>query len=790
MRFFFKIAITCALLGSFQLATSQTMYKIDASDPNIQYTGRIDDSNPNNVAFSFPGVSIKAKFQGTAIDAVIKEYGSGGATTTNYFNVIIDGGTPVKLKLSRTQTIYELARDLSNGEHTIELFKLTESSVGKVEFQGFQLESGKTLLAPDPLPAKKIEFIGNSITCGYGNEAKYTQAQLATISGFNSKNENNYNAWGAVTARNLGVQYSCVAYSGRGLYMNNTGSTTNTIPLIYDNIIADEPAKKWNTQKYVPNVIVINLGTNDFAAEAGASKTVDRTKFVDTYISFIEQLKSYYPNVTIICAVGVMMSDWYPVGAQHWTRIQEHVQAVTKHFNGNKVHYFKMEPQAEKNGYGEDWHPSAVTHLEMAAQLTDFINNLPPDTWDNCTDCYTPVSNGKVANWEGNKKAAVALTFDDWSPGHSKIVIPELKNRNLVGTFYVCPGWYPDWASIKTAAGNGNEIGNHSKTHVADYINNLQSEVNDAKNTIETNVPSQKVYTYAYPFGTFNAALIERLKTTGHIASRGVSGPNTKSNSYNFATTEDDYYNINAYGMKTSTTINNFTTPINNVIKGGGLLIYLYHSVNSATVIDNGYEPVSEANFQEQLNTIVSFQDQIWVTTFANAVKYHREANCASLQEIEAPNNNRWVINLTHTLPDKETYNYPLTVMLKMNGLNYNKVTQNSNQLPYTTFNDTIMFKAVPDGGNIILEINGSSITASTSYGNEPIVIVTPENISISSENQISTINLINMQGTTISAQKVQNKSVTIPITSLPKGVYLAKIIYAGKQPEVVRFIK
>jgi len=127
---------------------------------------------------------------------------------------------------------------------------------------------------------------------------------------------------------------------------------------------------------------------------------------------------------------------------------------------------------------------------------------------------------------------------------------------------------------------------------------------------------------------------------------------------------------------------------------------------------------------------------------------------------------------------------------LKMNGLNYNKVTQNSNQLPYTTFNDTIMFKAVPDGGNIILEINGSSITASTSYGNEPIVIVTPENISISSENQISTINLINMQGTTISAQKVQNKSVTIPITSLPKGVYLAKIIYAGKQPEVVRFIK
>jgi len=382
-------------MQAFQMtAFSQIMHAISASDPNIQYTGRIDNANPDNIGFTYPGVSIKAKFQGAAIDAIIKEYGSGGATTTNYFNVIIDGVVMKKLQLSRTQTVYELARGLSDGEHTVELFKLTESNVGKVEFQGFQLETGKTLVAPDPLPARKIEFIGNSMTCGYGNEVSLTALQLETIQGFNSVNENNYKAWGAITARNLNAQYSCVAYSGRGLYMNNNGTTTGVMPSVYDRTFPDNATPQWDRTKYTPNVIVINLGTNDFSAEAFASKTVNRTAFVNSYISFINKLRDYYPDATVVCAVGVMMSDYFPVGAQHWTRIKEYVKAVRDHFNtngDNKVHYFEMSSQLAP--YGEDWHPSANTHVDMATRLTQFINSLSPSIWDAPASLAGPVSN-------------------------------------------------------------------------------------------------------------------------------------------------------------------------------------------------------------------------------------------------------------------------------------------------------------------------------------------------------------------------------------------------------------
>lgn len=351
----------------------QNMITIHASDPNIQYSGRIDDSNPDNVMFAYPGVSIKAKFEGSQIDAVLTEYGYGGSTTTNYLNVIINGAEPTVLQLNSQQTNYTLATGLDNGVHTIELFKRTESNVGNVAFGGFKLIEGNTLLSPDALPDRKIEFIGNSITCGYGNESSANPP----VSGFTSVNENNYMAWGAVAARTLEAQYSCIAYSGRGLMQNNNGTTNGVLPQIYNQVIADQPSPTWNTNRYSPDVIVINLGTNDFAAETSNSAYyVNETSFVNAYINFIDQLRSYYPCASIICCVGVMMSDYYPSGANQWTRIQSYVSSVRDHFNSqgdDKVYYLMLEPQQAP--YGEDWHPTTATDQIMANTLIEFINS-------------------------------------------------------------------------------------------------------------------------------------------------------------------------------------------------------------------------------------------------------------------------------------------------------------------------------------------------------------------------------------------------------------------------------
>ncbi len=40
--------------------------------------------------------------------------------------------------------------------------------MGYIDFRDLHLETSDALLTPDELPSRKIEFIGNSITCGSG----------------------------------------------------------------------------------------------------------------------------------------------------------------------------------------------------------------------------------------------------------------------------------------------------------------------------------------------------------------------------------------------------------------------------------------------------------------------------------------------------------------------------------------------------------------------------------------------------------------------------------------------
>jgi peptidoglycan/xylan/chitin deacetylase (PgdA/CDA1 family)/lysophospholipase L1-like esterase len=772
---------------------AQTMVQVNASDPNIQYVGRVNNTDPNNVVFAFPGVSIKAKFQGTAINAIVVEGGSGGSSTTNYFNVIIDGGTPTVLKLSTAQTVYVLATGLTDVTHTVELYKRTETSVGKVTFKGFQVVSGKTLVTPDPLPSRKIMFIGNSITCGYGNES----SSNPPVNGFTSVNENNYKAWGAVTARNLNAQYHSISYSGRGLYRNNSGSQVGTAPTFFDQTIADDASQTWDHSKYVPDVVVLNLGTNDFAAEvASAAYTVDQTTFTTAYLNFISKIRTDYPNAKIFCTVGVMMSDYYPAGGLHWTRIQNYVQSVvtTKNNAGDtNVFYYMMDPQSPP--YGEDWHPTAATDVIMATGITNFINSKV--TWTSCpgsvnlgndlnlntttfpvtlnsnsttgtgvtykwykdgilisgaasstyqitsktgaaaiykverdsatcvlqdqmeiTSVLVPV--GEICKWDNNKKAAVALTFDDWTPGQSPIVVPELKARNLVATFNIFTSNITDWTSVNTAANNGNEIANHTKTHVyANGSSMYATEVLSPKTIIETNVPSQKVYSFAYPFGSFDDNLIAYLQSSGHVGARGVY-PSTGNYSYNFAPTINDYYKILTTTIDASLTTSAFTTQIQNIITGGGFLTYMYHSVNSATITDNVYNTISQTALQAQLDALVTYKNTVWITTFGQALKYHREARCATLGEVQPADGIQWVVKLTDTLSDNATFNQPLSIRLKMNSIKYDQISQNGNAVTIDyQANDTIMFHAIPDGGNIVLKASsGIAMSASATPTN------------------------------------------------------------------------
>ncbi len=360
------------LLGVHTIKAAGTYIKAD--DPLIQYIGRIDYSNPKQPSYSFPGISIKAKFNGTTITAVIKDFGSGGASTTNYYNVLIDDIVTFKLQVNSSDTLYTLATGLSMGDHTVELIKRTESSVGKSSFLGFVIP-GLSLISLPSLPTYKIEFIGDSWTCGYGNEISTNTPNT----GFHSIYEDNGRAWGYTVAKKFNAQYYATAISGRGLYRNNTGTTNGVLPNEFNKIFPGQSLPLWNFNNYIPDLVVIHLGTNDFYPETwGTPNMLDSALYVDKYIAFINTLRTNYGASTkIVCAFGNSKSDWYPTNLKHLTRWRNYVTAVVNYFNSNSDNkVYKYELNIQNAPYGEDWHPTIITHNQMANQIAPFIESI------------------------------------------------------------------------------------------------------------------------------------------------------------------------------------------------------------------------------------------------------------------------------------------------------------------------------------------------------------------------------------------------------------------------------
>lgn len=354
--------------GSDAGTVQPTTYTPD--DPRIQYTGRIDFSGPAP-RFSAPGVSIKARFSGTSIHLLLRDLAAGDLQKTNYYNVLIDDQPPVRLQVRGAVTEYELASGLGPGEHTVEFFKRTEGNVGASELLGLRVHG--TLLEPPARPARRLEFIGDSITCGYGNGVSILPPPLGNPdTGFSAINQDYSQAYGARVARALSAQGVATCQSGRGVYRNADGSTQGTLPQLYRRTLLEQPQYLWDTQRYTPDVIVINLGTNDFI-----QGVPDSAAFQAAYRSFVSQLRSHYPNARILCVVGPMLNDYYPPGQFQWTRIQQYVRQMVEGLNAQgdeRVHYFALTPQPDI--YGEDWHPTSAAHEVSANELTAEIRRL------------------------------------------------------------------------------------------------------------------------------------------------------------------------------------------------------------------------------------------------------------------------------------------------------------------------------------------------------------------------------------------------------------------------------
>jgi Carbohydrate esterase 2 N-terminal/GDSL-like Lipase/Acylhydrolase family len=334
---------------------TQNSTLIDADEPGIEYVGRFDFTNPKKVIFDWAGVYIIAKFEGTSCSIRLDD-------EKNEYAVTIDEYAPKLLKADGSN-VYEVASGLHGSiSHTIMIQKRTEPLVGKGIFMGFVLDKGKKLLPSPQRPERRIEFIGNSMTSGYGVEGKNHDCH------FSIETENACMSYASIAARALKADYSLVSYSGRGV-VRNYGDKNKTsavpMPYLYNRTCFYDSTNKWNFGSWLPQAVVINLGTNDFSTQPYPDKKV----FEDAYNKLINRVRRLYPEVTIFCICGPMIQE------PCLTYIKEVVEQQQKKETRDKDVYFIEIKRSIMNEFdwGCDWHPNVQGSSKIANVITPFI---------------------------------------------------------------------------------------------------------------------------------------------------------------------------------------------------------------------------------------------------------------------------------------------------------------------------------------------------------------------------------------------------------------------------------
>ena len=356
------------------------MYEIETTsviNEKVRFFGRATTTNGNNgVFFNWSGSGFIIKFIGTSAKAYFLSGTESDGTPEEkdraYIGVFIDDNpnATAHFSLDCKESWYTLTEGLPFGEHTVRVVKETEVGYGRAAV--LKISSDGEFLSAPKAKGKKLEFIGDSITCGYGNICSNASSEFLT------REECFSNTYAALTAKMLDTELSCVAASGNGFYHDYGCQTFNLIPTLYlyaDKMLDEHKgnaAKTWDFNSDKCDLVVIKLGQNDGQFCSGADlKETDRTEevlqkrkvdFIPVAKRFLLKITECRPNTPIIL---IYESDMYLK--------DEIIKAADGVPN---INLMEIAPKRSYEGIGANGHWSVYTHSRVAAELAERIKEI------------------------------------------------------------------------------------------------------------------------------------------------------------------------------------------------------------------------------------------------------------------------------------------------------------------------------------------------------------------------------------------------------------------------------
>ncbi|MBY0011590.1 SGNH/GDSL hydrolase family protein [Paenibacillus typhae] len=350
-----------------------TIQVFRATEENVKIIGRTHYYNDvlwlalsgSGVEFTFYGRKAEITLQGDAI----------ASTGNNLARIAIcvNGVRVIDDQINQPIVTYTVFESDTEQEFTVTVIKLSEAAMSTAGIKAIKVDAVGGI-KPAPARVHKIEFIGDSITCGYGVDDEDGTHPFTTAT------EDVTKAYAYLTARRLQADYSMVSFSGYGIITGYTENdqklTTHLLPDYYEKVGKSEgrfnntlfPQQlPWDFNRFVPDLIVINLGTND------DSYTKDnpglQAEYARDYTGFLKTVRHCNPHTPILCTLGIMGDRLYPY-------VEQAVSRYSAETGDHNISTMKFEVQQAADGYGSDLHPSPVTHRKAADKLAAHIKKL------------------------------------------------------------------------------------------------------------------------------------------------------------------------------------------------------------------------------------------------------------------------------------------------------------------------------------------------------------------------------------------------------------------------------
>jgi quercetin dioxygenase-like cupin family protein len=352
---------------------------VPASDPHVAVMGRVERPEPGRIRFGYPGVTLRVRFEGPSLGMRVT-----AETPNGYVDVFVDREPARVVHLRKGDSDVLLAEGLGTGPHSVDVVHRTETWMSVVNVRAILLPPGGRLLDPEPWPGRRMLFVGDSVTCGERIDRQPGETEPFASS-------NGTLSYGMLLARALHAQCHLVCYGGRGLVRDWRGRTdVLTGPQLFDLAVADEVGgPPWDHSSYVPDAVLVSLGTNDFNLAIGPLP--ERGPWVSAYVAFVRAIRSRYPLARVFLTEGAIVSDADDPRRPRKTILREYLAETARLLGDPRVHVVSSQHYP---GDPTNAHPTREQHAAMARDLEPVVREAMG--WSATTEAAVPVDEEPV----------------------------------------------------------------------------------------------------------------------------------------------------------------------------------------------------------------------------------------------------------------------------------------------------------------------------------------------------------------------------------------------------------